>query len=260
MVAALAVAWRWEWLGAVFFGGSGIFFAIIVRSPWWGKAIFAAPCFVAALLFLAGWKSKKGQSGELPARESFRGEAMQLAPSKLALRWILANTVAWGIGGGLAGLLLNTQPAWVICGALVGVAQWVALRRLPLSPSWIVTTGLAWILGQWAGQVHGGLLSLPDAFWAGGIGGALAGIVQTWSLRRRSQAIALWAPLTIIGSVLGWYLGLWTVSKTYGLVQDWAYVAGGVAAGLVMGAVSAPALFRIVRGPLTEADAAPERR
>jgi hypothetical protein len=63
MVAALAVAWRWEWLGAVFFGGCGIFFAIIVRSPWWGKAIFAAPCFVTALLFLAGWKAKTGQSG-----------------------------------------------------------------------------------------------------------------------------------------------------------------------------------------------------
>jgi hypothetical protein len=60
MVAALAIAWRWEWVGAVFFAACGIFFAVIVRSPWWGKAIFVAPCLLTAWLFLMNWRLKTG--------------------------------------------------------------------------------------------------------------------------------------------------------------------------------------------------------
>jgi hypothetical protein len=55
MVAALVVAWRWEWVGTVVFTACGVFFMIIVRAPWWGKAIFAVPCLVTACLFLLNW-------------------------------------------------------------------------------------------------------------------------------------------------------------------------------------------------------------
>ena len=55
LLLALMVAWRWEWVGAVVFAACGVLFAIIVRAPWWGKGIFAVPCFVTAWLFLIGW-------------------------------------------------------------------------------------------------------------------------------------------------------------------------------------------------------------
>jgi hypothetical protein len=55
MVALLALAWRWEWIGTAAFGLIGIFFAITVRGTWWVKLIFAAPCLLSAWLFLLNW-------------------------------------------------------------------------------------------------------------------------------------------------------------------------------------------------------------
>jgi hypothetical protein len=55
MAAALAIAWRWEWVGAVVFTGAALFFAEIVRGTWGVKAIFAIPCLITAALFLANW-------------------------------------------------------------------------------------------------------------------------------------------------------------------------------------------------------------
>jgi len=62
LCAALAVAWRWEWIGAVVFIACAVFFALIVRAPWWGKAIFVAPCLLTAWLFLGNWQAKKAES------------------------------------------------------------------------------------------------------------------------------------------------------------------------------------------------------
>ena len=56
MLAALAAAWRREWVGAVMFTIFGAFFAAIVRGSWWVKSIFAVPCFAAAWLFFIDWR------------------------------------------------------------------------------------------------------------------------------------------------------------------------------------------------------------
>jgi len=63
MIAVLAVAWRWEWIGALLFGIFAVFFAIIVRAPWWGKAMFAAPCLAMAWLFLLNWRGRSAEPG-----------------------------------------------------------------------------------------------------------------------------------------------------------------------------------------------------
>jgi hypothetical protein len=62
MIAALAVAWRWEWVGTLLFGVCGVFFSIIVRAPWWGKAMFAAPCLLTAWLFYLNWRRRGCQA------------------------------------------------------------------------------------------------------------------------------------------------------------------------------------------------------
>ena len=59
LVAALAIAWRWELAGAVLFGGFGVCFAIIVRAPWFGKAMFAVPFLLVGGLFLLNWRRSK---------------------------------------------------------------------------------------------------------------------------------------------------------------------------------------------------------
>ena len=61
MVAALVVAWQWEWVGTVMFTVCGVFFMIIGRGTW-VKITFGAPCFVAASLFFINWRQKREQS------------------------------------------------------------------------------------------------------------------------------------------------------------------------------------------------------
>ena len=66
MLAALVVAWRWEWAGAVLFAACGMFFFHIVRGPWWGKSLFASPCFLTAWLLLLSWRGKRAQQRHAP--------------------------------------------------------------------------------------------------------------------------------------------------------------------------------------------------
>ena len=63
MLALLAAAWRWEWVGTVAFGICGAFFMHIVRASWRGKMVFAVPCFLAAGLFLVNWLQKRRHVG-----------------------------------------------------------------------------------------------------------------------------------------------------------------------------------------------------
>jgi hypothetical protein len=64
MVAALAAAWRWEWIGTVLFMACAVVFMFIVRGPWWVKMMFTVPCLVTACLFLWNWRKR----AELHAR------------------------------------------------------------------------------------------------------------------------------------------------------------------------------------------------
>jgi hypothetical protein len=168
---------------------------------------------------------------------------MSNTTTKLALRWILANTAAWCIAGGLGLPLFSAVTPRLVCGAMVGAAQWLALRGLGLSPLWIATTCLAWVTGQWFGLVPFGA---PDPYWGGGVGGALAGIVQARAFGSRHRGSALWIPTTILASILGWYGGIRIAVRFNG---DWAFWAGGATAGVLMGAISAPVLWWMVRKP-----------
>jgi hypothetical protein len=58
MIAVLAIAWRWEWVGTLLFAACAAVFAFIVRGDGWVMAIFAAPCLLTAGLFLINWRNK----------------------------------------------------------------------------------------------------------------------------------------------------------------------------------------------------------
>jgi hypothetical protein len=163
--------------------------------------------------------------------------------TKLAFRWILANAAAWGLVGGLD--LAENLRGWLLSGALVGMAQWLALRSMRLSPLWIAGTCLAWAAGLWTAAEYGHLWYV-DFLQGGIVGGALAGVVQAWALRRRVRWPALWMPATICASALGLSLAQWIEGKVGG---GWAFWAFGATAGLVMGAVPAPVLWWMVRKP-----------
>ncbi len=64
LLAALIVAWRWEWVGTLLFTAFAVFFAAIVRSNVAGKSMFVIPCLLTAGLFLMNWLKR----AELHAR------------------------------------------------------------------------------------------------------------------------------------------------------------------------------------------------
>lgn len=63
LVVALVLAWRWEWVGALLFGASGVAYVLMILSRtspplpmrllW--CATIAGPAFVVGGLFLVGW-------------------------------------------------------------------------------------------------------------------------------------------------------------------------------------------------------------
>lgn len=76
LLAALILAWRWEWIGAVFYAIWGLLYVVWVASvsrPWSAgmrinfALVIAGPAFVAAVLFLIDWLKR----GELH-RPAFR--------------------------------------------------------------------------------------------------------------------------------------------------------------------------------------------
>ncbi len=66
LVVALVVAWRWEWFGALVFGGLGVAYVIFFwhRFAWTVHLSVAGPAILVGLLFLLGWTYRK----ELRAR------------------------------------------------------------------------------------------------------------------------------------------------------------------------------------------------
>jgi hypothetical protein len=81
---------------------------------------------------------------------------------------------------------------------------------------------------------------------------------QAWAFRDRVRRPALWAPATISASILGLFLALETVDTVWRWTGvDWA---GGATAGVLMGAISAPVLWWMVRRPISKPAVAPGAR
>ena len=190
----------------------------------------------------------KTQNPSNPELASGAGWRMSSIEKTLVLRWLAWNTLAWSAGIGAADRFQGPW-GWIACGAIVGTAQWLALGgRLHLSPAWIAGTCFAWSVGIWAGDAHAFLIL--DPFWAGAVGGTLAGLAQFGVLWRRFSWSALWIPSTIAGSTLGWvagtYAGLWVFDRSSALT---AFCAGGAVGGVVIGAAALPLLLAMLRHP-----------
>src|ERR1019366_5759961 len=73
----LALAWRWEWIGAVGFGSAGLLYAKWAwRHPSWILTI-SGPLFVLAALFLVSWLKRAGRGGERHSPGATAGEQVK---------------------------------------------------------------------------------------------------------------------------------------------------------------------------------------
>lgn len=180
----------------------------------------------------------------------------------LWLGWTLATA-----GGMLIGFLpsiflvnvLNLGLAQIVvpvlAGTLVGLAQWLALRRfLTAHSDWILATGASWALGYVLGLF---LIQQIPATVLGGVAGyllfgAVVALVQWPLLRREIPHLLVW----MIASAIGWTAGFWASQAALTLFYNGSLIAPAVSttviavtSGLVAGAITGLALVWIVRKP-----------
>jgi len=125
----------------------------------------------------------------------------------------LGGLAAIGLVGGVESVL-DGAIAGAACGAVLGMVQWLVLRRrLSLPRSWIVATslgmagGLALTLALFGTSTAGSVLLLRGLST-----GLLIGLAQWVVLRGSVPRAWIWVP-TVAG---GWALG-WVVSRASGL-------------------------------------------
>ena len=161
------------------------------------------------------------------------------------LIWV-ATLLAFPLAGlaarGVAGPVDSTWTAALagaIAGLVIGVAQWLALRRWGADLRWIAAAalGLATGLGL-AFAVFGYGDTVGDLAVVGAVSGLGIGVAQAWLLRDlvdRSLAW-VWVPAT----AAFWALG-WAVTTTIGVDPDdrWAVpgLSGAATVTLLLGAV-----------------------
>jgi hypothetical protein len=175
---------------------------------------------------------------------------------KLWVFWVLASTVAFGVGGRMGVALSPSEDLIVIAylavttsSILAGVLQWLILRRLIADTGWwlpvsVVTVAIIGVLVFGLGLIN------RDVGWVLGVtvGWILLGALQWLVLREQVAGAGWW--------VLANTLGLIVAVPVVGFVT-WATGApadgliGGVlrwlAFGAAYGVVTGTALWRLLR-------------
>ena len=106
--------------------------------------------------------------------------------------WVALSIIGFGVGKALAEAALpatTTLPGYALTGAIIGVvvglAQWVVLRRSLASAGWWVpATSLAWVVGWSAIGIaeHASDWPTITVYVVGGIGAAASGLVTAMTL------------------------------------------------------------------------------
>ena len=143
----------------------------------------------------------------------------------------------------------------VLAGTVIGLAQWIVLRRyLTASSIWELADGLTWVAGYVLGLLL--VLALPSTIFIATIGyllfGVIVALVQWPVLRREIPNILIW----ILANAFGWAVGFWASQAILPLFVTDPLVAPAVGttviavtSGLVAGAITGLALIWIVRKP-----------
>ena len=127
------------------------------------------------------------------------------------LRW-LPTFLAFPVGGALAMQTIGSADEPVaaglgglLVGAVVGLAQWLALRSHGTGPGWAVATPIGTAAGSAAAvAVTGGSTTIPALVTLGLVTGAFVGAAQGTQMGRGRLATALWAAVVSLSWGAGW--------------------------------------------------------
>ena len=126
-------------------------------------------------------------------------------------RW-LPTFLGFPIGGYLATQIVGSlnDPAsaaagGLLAGAIIGGAQWLALRSHGMTPRWVGYTAAAMAAGSALGAtITGAGTEVADVMLWGLVTGASVGAVQSVLLERGLRVSAAWTAVTAAGWSLGW--------------------------------------------------------
>jgi hypothetical protein len=122
--------------------------------------------------------------------------------------WVLAGGTAWAVGyaigllliQGLSGTFLGGIAAYLLFGAIIGLAQWPILRReIPSALIWLAVNALAWAAALWASQgtlalffrqpvIDPVLSTLVISVTSGLVAGGITGLALIWIARQPDKA------------------------------------------------------------------------
>lgn len=188
-----------------------------------------------------GWGQATSDSEPLPVRWPF------------LLQWVLASALGWVIGpmvrmamgmpgsGGDAGALVVVAGG-TVAGAIVGVMQWLVLRRRTRQAGW-------WVLASAAGVgvaglavqeilIGAGVLARLQPLGAGvvavgGTVGLVVGVMQWLVLRRWVRRAGWWVLASSVGAAVGdGVTGAFTILPAY---WYWGSVLSGAACEAIRG-------------------------
>jgi hypothetical protein len=192
---------------------------------------------------------------------------MQLKASGLWLAWTLATLVGYTLGilavlNWVVILTYADRPAWLIglaggavLGGVMGIAQWLVLRRhLPINAWWVLASIVGGALGLALGMPLAEALALPavettargaatvaipwPVVLQAGVTGAVVGFVlggAQWLLLRHDLASTSW---WIVVSGLGWMVGVGVGAALLPIVGLLgALLVSGLSGGAITGIV-----------------------
>jgi hypothetical protein len=175
------------------------------------------------------------------------------AERNLAIQWVVATIVGWGIGffvcEGLKPILYDITHLGgdgLIIGASIGIAQGLVLRRIAPMGWWVLVSALGFGVGKFLGEaVAQGLAGVVGSALTGAIIGAAVGDAQWLVLRGKVAGARWWVAANIAGWAIGWSL-ISLVEEAEGVSTVLVYLIGGVGAAAA-GIVTAIALVGLSR-------------
>ena len=145
-----------------------------------------------------------------------------LAPAMKRLRWAWPVAVIVGVpmGGYAANLIVgkvdSVAPALVgglIAGAVIGAAQWLALRSI-VPWLWLIATSVGMAAGLTAGAAlvdYG--ISRGDLALMGAATGLAVGGIQAFLLARRGSGALWWVAVNPPAWALAWFVTTFVITK-----------------------------------------------
>ena len=180
-----------------------------------------------------------------------------MATARRIWLWPVSILIGFPIGGYLADVVVDgvdslraAISAGLIAGAIIGVAEWFALRRW-VSWLWIPTTTVGMAVGLAAGAdlVDYGI-NRGDLALMGAVTGVGVGVLQALVLARRRIPGALWwAVANPPGWALGWFVSSYVIARNI----DERFPVFGASGAVVFGLLTWLLLAMLFQGAAPEA-------